>query len=362
MTPSSAVMNYLSAKAEEFDIVVMLTEDEISAAGVAIGAAHAGVRSMTGTSGGGFCLMTEFLGLSAMAEIPMVILEGQRPGPATGLPTRTEQGDLKFVLSAHQGDFPRVVMAAGDPEEAFYLTFDCFNIAEKYQLPVIILSDKHVGESSWTMLPFDTSKMTIDRGEVFRPATAEEAEGYLRFRFTESGISPRALPGTPGTVFRATGNEHLESGYISEDPDIRRKMVDKRARKLDSFNVEDIGVKLHGDQKADITLVGWGSTKPVILDVIENLSEEHGIKANFLQVIYMEPFPANRVSKIIGKAKHSILIENNATGQLGALIREKTGILLEDRILKYNGRQFNRDELLNLVLEKLGTGTKGQEK
>ena len=194
MTPSSAVLGYISKRAREFNIVTVLTEDEISAAGMAIGASHAGVRSMTGTSGGGFCLMTEYFGFAGMAEIPLVVLEGQRPGPATGLPTRTEQGDLKFVLSAHQGDFPRIVMAPGDPEECFYLTFDALNLADKYQTPVVILTDKHVGESSWTYEFFDTEGMEIDRGKILTEKELSEIKDFKRYLLTDSGISQDHYP------------------------------------------------------------------------------------------------------------------------------------------------------------------------
>ncbi len=353
MSPSSGVLAYLSKYARDCDAVTILPEDEISAAGMAIGASFAGVRAMTGTSGGGFCLMSEYLGLAGMAEIPLVILEAQRPGPATGLPTRTEQGDLKFVLSAHQGDFARIVIAPGDVSEAFYLTFDAFNLADKYQTPVIVLSDKHLAESTWTREPFETTGMTIDRGELLGAEELASISDYKRYRVTDSGISPRALPGTPGGVFKATANEHNEYGFISEDADNRTCQMDKRYRKTSSLDVSEIGAKLHGDPEAEVTLVGWGSTKPVILDAMTQLKEVHGIDCNFLQVIYMEPFPVDHVTRVLGSAKRSLLVENNATGQLGQLIRQQTGIVIDDQILKYNGRQFIRDELADLIQQRL---------
>lgn len=353
MTPASSVLNYLSKRARDYNIVTILTEDEISAAGMAIGASFAGARNMTGTSGGGFSLMTEYLGLAGMTEIPLVIFEGQRPGPATGLPTRTEQADLKFVLSAHQGDFPRIVMAPGDPSEAFYLTFDAFNFAEKYQTPVIILTDKHIGESSWTYEPFDTSGMEIDRGEVLGEKELSKIKDYKRFLITDSGISPRTLPGTKGGVFKATGNEHNEYGLLSEVADNRVEQMDKRLRKTTLLNVSEIGVKLHGNPEADTTLVGWGSTKLVIMEAMSLLKKNTGINSNFLQIIYMEPFPADRVIKILENAEQTILVENNATGQLGNLIRQKTGFVIKNRILKYNGRQFFRDELAGFIEKRL---------
>ncbi len=349
MSPSSAVLAYLSEHAHDSDLVTILPEDEISAAGMAVGASFAGVRAMTGTSGGGFCLMAEYLGLAAMAETPLVVFEAQRPGPATGLPTRTEQGDLKFVLSAHQGDFPRIVVAPGDPSQAFFLTFDAFNLADKYQTPVIVLTDKHLSESFWTWEPFDTAGMKIDRGQLLREKELANTSDYRRFEVTDGGVSPRTLPGTPGGVFKATGNEHNEYGLLSEDAANRAQMVEKRLRKTASFDVSEIGVKLHGDGDAELTLVGWGSTKAVILDAVSRLKSDHGISCNFLQVIYMEPFPTDRVTAIMKDARRTILVENNATGQLGDLIRQKTGLTTEKKILKYDGRQFFRDELVDHV-------------
>ena len=353
MSPSSGVLSFLSKRARDYGLAAILTEDEISAADMAIGASFAGVRAMTGTSGGGFCLMTEFLGLAGMAEIPLVILEGQRPGPATGLPTRTEQGDLKFVLSAHQGDFPRIVIAPGDPPEAFRLTFDAFNLADRYQTPVIVLTDKHLAESFWTYEPFDTAGLTIDRGEYVAEDELSETGDYQRFRITESGVSPRTRPGIPGGVFKATGNEHNEYGLLSEDADNRAAQTSKRLRKTTALDVSQIGVKLHGDPGAEVTLVGWGSTKLVILEAMAFLRESQNLNCNFLQPIYLEPFPAGRVAEVISRAKRTLLVENNATGQLGNLIRQKTGLAIEDKILKYNGRQFYRDELAEALLQRL---------
>ena len=359
MSPASGVLNFLSKRARDYGLVALLTEDEISAAGMAIGASFAGVRAMTGTSGGGFCLMAEFLGLAGMAEIPLVILEGQRPGPATGLPTRTEQGDLSFVLSAHQGDFPRLVIAPGDPAEAFELTFDAFNLADRYQTPVIVLTDKHLAESFWTYEPFDTGGMTIDRGQYLGEKELSEIRDYKRFLLTEPGISPRTRPGIRGGVFRATGNEHNEYGRLSEEADDRTAQVDKRLRKTAGLDVSHIGARLHGDPDAQLTVVGWGSTKWVILEAIALLKTTQNINCNFLQIIYLEPFPTSCVTEVIRRAKRTALVENNATGQLGDLIRQKTGFTIQDRILKYNGRQFCRDELAELILKRLQSPAPG---
>ena len=353
MSPSSGVLSLMSQRARDYGLVALLTEDEISAAGAAVGASFGGVRAMTGTSGGGFCLMSEFLGLAGMAEVPLVVLEAQRPGPATGLPTRTEQGDLKFVLSAHQGDCPRIVIAPGDPPEAFELTFEAFNLADRYQTPVIVLTDKHLAESFWTHEPFQTESLTIDRGQRLGEKEFGTIKDYQRFRLTESGVSPRTRPGIPGGVFKATGNEHTEYGLLSEDADNRATQTDKRLRKTAALDVSYVGAKLHGDPGAPVTLVGWGSTKHVILEAMAILEETRKINCNFLQVIYAEPFPTSRVSEVITNAEKTLLVENNATGQMGDLIRQKTGLVIEDKILKYDGRQFYRDELVEMIVERL---------
>jgi len=353
MTPASSVLSQMATHAREYGLVSVLTEDEISALGMALGAGFAGVRAMTGTSGGGFCLMCEYLGLGAMAEVPVVILEGMRPGPATGLPTRTEQGDLKFVLSAHQGDFPRIVIAPGTVQEAFEWTFEAFNLAEQYQTPVIVMSDKHLGECSFTAEPFDTEGLTVDRGEVLSAEQLAEIEDYKRFLDTPSGISPRALPGTPGGVHRATGNEHQETGYTSEASEDRNQQMRKRLRKLDGLDVSQIGWRLHGPEEADVTLVSWGSCTPVILETMKLLTERRGLTVNYLQIIFMSPFPAEPVERILTAAKRTMVVENNATGQLADLITEKTALRTAERVLKFDGRQFFRDELADHIEERL---------
>ncbi len=350
MTPSSSILSYLAARERQCGLVVKHAEDEISAAGMAVGAAHTGTRAATGTSGGGFSLMCEFVGAIGITETPMVIIESQRPGPATGLPTRTEQCDLKFVLSASQGEFRRIVIAPSNIEECFRLTFEAFNLADKYQTLIIVLLDKHVSESTWSHEPFETSGLKIDRGEMLNAADLAKMNEYKRYAYTKSGISPRVKPGTPGGVFKATTNEHDEFGRISEDAQVRSDMVDKRMRKLDSLDVSECGWKLHGKPDAEVTIVSWGSTINAVRGAMELLAKK-GKSLNLLQVIYMSPFPTDQVTQVLNKAKRTLLVENNATGQLGDVIAENTGIKIGEKLLKYNGRQWIVDELAERLEE-----------
>lgn len=351
MTPSTDVLHFLAKHQQEFNIVVVQTEDEIAASTMAIGASFTGVRAMTSTSGGGFSLMVESLGLAAITETPMVYVLVQRPGPSTGLPTWTEQGDLQFVLNASHGDFPRVVVAPGDVRECFYQTYEAFNLAEKYQLPVIILSDKYLGISLSTTDPFDLSELKIERGKMVSNETLVSAKSYKRLALAKDGVSPRVLPGQPTTgIFRVTGNEHDEYGHISENAENRTRMVEKRQAKLDGLNEDIQSLKLHGEDQADLTIVSWGSTKGPILDAMEAL-ERDGIKVNFIQLLYLSPFPTDKITILLFEAANTVLIENNFSGQLGRLIKEKTGIDLPNQILKYDGRPFDAPELYTKLRE-----------
>ncbi len=352
MTPSSSILSYIAKHEREYGIVVKHAEDEISAAGMALGAAFAGARSMTATSGGGFALMCEFVGAAGMTETPLVIVESQRPGPSTGLPTRTEQSDLKFVLSASQGEFPRIVIAPSNSEESFRLAFEAFNLAERYQTPVILLMDKHLSESTWTLEPFDTSGMVVDRGSRLDEAALASIDEYKRYAFTPSGVSPMARPGTPGGVFVATSDEHDERGDICEDEPVRSRMMEKRLRKIGSLDVSECGWRLHGNPDAALTVVGWGSTASPIRGAVD-LLEKEGAGVGFLQIIYMNPFPEEQVARVLGKARRAVVVENNATAQLADVIRERTGVRIEDTILKYSGRQWLVDELAEEIRRRL---------
>ena len=335
-------------------ILVVQTEDEISAVTMAIGAALAGARSATCTSGPGFCLMMEGLGWAGINEVPLVVTLYQRCGPSTGMPTRHEQGDLRFALHAGHGDTPRIILASGDMVEGFYDAVTVFNWAERYQLPVIHLVDKAMANSNMTIPVFDMKGIPIDRGQTIGDGgSLDVGEDYRRFRFTADGISPRALVGTPGAVFWNTGDEHDEVGHITEDPVLRDLMMDKRMGKMDlalGEIPEADKVLFHGHRDAEIILVSWGSTKGAILDALPRL-DAAGIRVGFLQVRLVTPFPTDLVTAALGRAKRLVGIEMNYTGQLAGLVREKTGQEMTDLIVKYNGRPISSDEVFTTVRE-----------
>lgn len=345
MTPSSTILQYLASVAESAGIVVRHTEDEISVINMALGAAHVGARAMVATSGGGFSLMVETLGLVGMTETPLVIINVMRPGPATGLPTWTEQGDLQFVLRAAQGDFPRIIIAVGDIEEAFYLTADALNLAEIYQTPVIMLSDKFIGEGNSTVPKFDTKKIKINRGKLLTQAQLDKIKDYRRYQLTSDGISSRTLPGMAGGIYIANSDEHEEHGFVSEASLNRRQQVDKRQRKLDTLAKKLPQPIIFGNPKASKTIVLWGSTKGPVLDVYESLSPAKRAGIKIMQLQYLWPFPKTFVSQVLKKSSKVLLIENNSNAQLGQLIAQETGIIIKNKLLKYDGRPFFREDL-----------------
>lgn len=354
MTPSSPVLHYLASKEDETGMIVRQPEDEISAINVALGASYTGARAMTGTAGGGFSLMVESVGLAAITETPLVILEAMRPGPATGLPTWTGQGDLRFVMHAAQDEFPRVILAPGDVEESFRLTFDAFNLADRYQLPVFVLTDKYLNESHFAVESFETKNLKIDRGKVVKESQLKNLKRrFKRYEFSPDGVSPRSLPGMEGGIFMANSDEHDEFGYSSEDAANRVKMVDKRFAKLRGLVGEVPPPKLHGPKTADLTIVGWGSTKGAILTALQHLKEE-GVTANFLQPVTILPFPDKAVAAALGHARKTLLVEANRTAQLGGIIRERTGIAVSDHLLKYDGRPIYPEEIVKRAKEVLG--------
>ena len=344
MTPASSILSNMAAQERNFNIVVKHTEDEIAAVNMAIGASYAGVRAATGTSGGGFALMAEGFGMAAQTEVPLVVIEAQRPGPGTGMATHSGQGDLRFMLHASTDEFPRVVIAPGDVEECFYKTIDAFNIAEKYQMPVIVLTDKFLGESFWTVKEFDTSKVKIDRGLLLSDSEMENIKDYRRYKVTEDGISPRAVPGQKNGMHTASSYEHDEEGYEREEEEIRVMMHNKRFKKLAELAKEINEPKIYGPENADATIISWGSTKGPIREAMKLLHAD-GLSVNFLQVIFMSPFPSKKIADVINNSNRTIIIENNKTSQLGGIIREQTGLDVDHRILKYDGRPFSPEDI-----------------
>jgi len=343
MTPASSILHYLAANAKENDMVVMQSEDEIAAIGNAIGAAFAGIRAMTATSGGGFALMTEFLSLAAMTETPLVVVEVQRPGPSTGLATRHGQGDLDFILSAGHGEFPRIVLAPGDVEECYYFSFNAFNLAERFQVPVIILTDKYLATSYKSTSFFDTN-LKIDRGHLLTEDELDKIENFKRYKYTETGVSPRAIPGQRNGIHNAPGNEHDEYGDSTEDAVKTIQIVDKRFRKLSQILSSLKKPNIYGEKIADVSIIGWGSPKGAILEAM-NMLENDDIRSNFLQVTHLSPFPADFVSNFIEKSQNIVSVETNKTGQLANLVSKETQHKIDLRVSKYDGRPFTPKEV-----------------
>jgi 2-oxoglutarate ferredoxin oxidoreductase subunit alpha len=335
-------------------IAVIQAEDEIAAVTMAIGGALAGTRSSTSTSGPGFSLMAEGMGWGGMMEVPVVITLYSRGGPSTGLPTRHEQGDLRFAIHAGHGEFPRIVYASGDLEEVFYDTLRVFNYAERYQTPVIQLIDKAMANSDHTIPYYDPNRVKIERGLTLRGAIEVGNSGeFERFKQTETGVSPRPVLGTKGGIYWNTGDEHDSLGHISEDPTNRSMMMEKRMRKLELAAKEiplEEKVNFFGPENAPITVVSWGSTKGAIIDAMEKLKDD-GIAVNFLQIKLLNPLPSDYVREVLLKAKLIVDIESNFSGQLGGLIREKTLIPVEQYVLKYNGRPMSCEEIYFAIKE-----------
>ncbi len=326
-------------------IVVVQTEDEIAAITMATGAALAGARAATATSGPGFSLMTEGLGWAGMNEVPVVITLYQRGGPSTGLPTRHEQGDMLFVLHAGHGEFPRIVIASGDIEEAFYDAIAAFNYAERYQTPVIHLLDKALANSTMTVRKFVYNDLVIDRGKLYFEWPSANGP-YKRFEFTDDGISPRTVLGAAGGIFWNTGDEHDEFGHISEEPVNRCRMMEKRMRKLETADAEIPDrekVIIHGDVDAPYIIVSWGSTKGAILDAIE-YHAQHGLRFAFAQVKLLSPFPTKLLQELLPRYERIICVEQNYSGQFAQLLAMRTCIKPHNLILKYNGRPFSFSE------------------
>ena len=358
ITPASDESEFLEsnqiieqADGKSGSIVVVQTEDEIAAITMAIGASLTGVRTATATSGPGFSLMAEALGWAGMNEVPLVVTMYQRAGPSTGLPTRHEQSDLLFAINAGHGDFPRIVLASGDIEEAFYDSIKAFNFAEIYQLPVIHLLDKAISSSIQTCKNF-SNELKIDRGKFKKVIDKNQSEGtaghFQRFKFEDSPISTRVPIGTENAIFWNTGDEHTEEGHISEDPENRIKMMDKRMKKLDlaleKIAEDDKAACYDFDSNSKGVVISWGSTKGAILEALEKLSEE-GKKLRFIQIRLLHPFPTETVKKFLMDTKLVIDVEMNYSSQLGSLVQQNTGREIDYKIVKYNGRPISSTEI-----------------
>ena len=345
MTPGSPVLEWMAAHAEEYGLVTLQVEDEIAALCMAIGAGYAGVRALAPTSGGGFSLMVEALGLAGMTEVPVVVYEAQRPGPSTGLATRTEQGDLLFVLHASQGEFPRILLAPGTVEQAFEAGWRAFNFAERYQCPAIVLSDHYLATSVRDVAPedLDFDAVVIDRGELL---TGEELDGlegeYRRHAFTETGVSPRAIPGHPKAVYASSSDEHDEYGHIEEDAENRRRMQEKRMRKLEAARSEMRLPTSYGAEDAGLTLIAWGSTYGPLREAVDRLVAR-GVRARMLHFADIWPLPSGVEELLTGE---TVAVENNYSGQFADLLRMATGHAVSRRILKWDGRPLSPEYIL----------------
>ncbi len=373
MSPSTGVLMWMAAHARQLGIMVRQVEDEIGVMNMVIGAAQAGCRAMCATSGGGFALMSEAVGMAGMIETPIVCVDVQRAGPATGVPTKTEQGDLWQLLGAGQGDYPRIIVAPASQLDLFHTIPELFNLVDKYQCPGLVLADLLISEGTCSVDPSELDfEVRIDRGQMIFPngngnGYAQNPFGgfndnsYLRYRNTASGISPRAVPGMPGHLYVAATDEHDEDGTLISDeftnPTKRRLMVEKRGRKMQTVLSDLAAPKLVGPENAAVTLVGWGSTAGVIREAVEKLASEEGIAANQLAIKWIVPFHAEEVSRILAKSRRVIIVENNFSGQFARYLRSETGFTAQGHIRKYDGEPFMPHHIVQAVKQQLAGET-----
>ncbi|HEV2209427.1 MAG TPA: 2-oxoacid:acceptor oxidoreductase subunit alpha [Verrucomicrobiae bacterium] len=377
MSPSTGVLMWMASHARQLGILVRQVEDEIGVMNMVIGAAHTGCRAMCATSGGGFALMTEAIGMAGMLETPVVCVDVQRAGPATGVPTKTEQGDLWQLLGAGQGDYPRLIVAPASQLDLFQTIPELFNLVDRYQCPGLVLTDLLISEGTCSVDPSELDfHPKIERGELILPngngngngnGAAENPFGgyndstYLRYRNTDSGISPRAVPGVPGHIHIAASDEHDEDGTLISDeftnPVKRRMMVEKRARKMETALAQIAPPALSGPENAEVTLVGWGSTQGVIREAVENLAAE-GVIANQLHIKWLVPFHADAILQALSRCRRVIIVENNYSGQFARYLRSETGFNAHGHIRKYDGEPFRPHHLVEAVQEQLAGRTK----
>lgn len=341
MSPSTGVLTFLAGHAKEFDIIVEQCEDEIAGINMALGAWYAGSRALASSSGGGFALMVEGVSLAAMIESPIVVHIAQRPGPATGLPTRTEQGDLELALYAGHGEFERIILAPGSLSEAFYITQKAFNLADRYQIPVFILTDQYLMDTRTNTPPFDL------KGLKKESYIKETDEDYKRYAFSKTGLSPRGIPGFGKGLVMVDSDEHDESGRITEDMEVRERMVEKRLKRLELIKESILPPTLVGDERAKTVLLGWGSTLEVVTEALSRIENP-----DILYLHHSQLYPLHETSiHHITRAEKRISIEGNATGQFARLVERETGVKVEHSILKYNGLQFPVEEVTERIKE-----------
>jgi 2-oxoglutarate ferredoxin oxidoreductase subunit alpha len=365
MTPASSLLHFMAAHDREYGFVVKHTEDEIAAMNMVIGGAFGGARSMCATSGGGFSLMVEGLGLAGVSESAIVVGVFTRPGPATGLPTWTEQSDLRFVIHAAQGEFPRVVMAPGDRADAFELTWKAFNLADQLQTPVILLGDTYLSDNRESIAPFDLAAVTIDRGKLLAegdvasvPDALDDAGLYLRYKVTADGVSVRALPGVTGATQVVNSYEHDERGYGAQGEEIANRAAqhEKRMRKLDLARrlVPPPATFGAPPGEAQVSVLCFGSTKGPVLEAADWLAAA-GVPVAVMQVVTLWPFPADEVSEFLDVSKRTMVVEGNLTGQLEGLVRQECLRTVDWRMNRYDGRPFSPDQIFETVQEVIGS-------
>ena len=367
MTPSSTVLTNLAAWQEKAGMVVRHAEDEISVINTAIGSSFAGVRSAVGTSGGGFALMVESVSFSGITEIPIVIFIAQRPGPATGMPTWTEQGDLLFSVYSGHGEFPKIVLAPGDNEEMIELTAKAYNLSDVYQMPVIVMSDMYLSEShksvSKKFVDDFITNYKVNRGKLINKISNNKSQitnesqilnnknpKYLRYQLTEDGISPRLIPGTPGYYYQANSYEHVEDGHTTEEAQPRIDQVDKRARKWATYLKNDFVLpKVYGDlEKSETVFVSWGSTKGIIMQA-QKLLKAKGTDSAFIHFNHIYPLDREKTLSLFKQNKKYILVENNSWGQFGKLLTMETGVEIKEKILRYDGRPITPEQIIDHI-------------
>jgi 2-oxoglutarate ferredoxin oxidoreductase subunit alpha len=358
MSPATGILHWMAAHGPQLGICVRQVEDEISVVNMTIGANHMGVRGMCATSGGGFALMTEAIGMAAMIETPLVVVTVMRAGPSTGVPTKTEQADLNQVLGASQGDFPRIILAPTSIPDCFATVGQAFNLADRYQCPVIIVSDLLMSEGNETVDPALLLRdIPIDRGDIIARDESGNGAPYLRYRNTQSGISPRALPGIPNHLYISGTDEHDEDGVLISDvytdPVRRKRMADKRNRKMSTVRDAIPAPQLVGPAGAEVTLVGWGSTWGVLSEAAERLNQE-GVSTNHLQIKCLVPFHEREVVGYLGKSRRIIIVENSQAGQFARHLRAETGIAAHAHIRKYDGEPFEPKHIVAGVKDILG--------